>query len=103
MVRLRWLHELVRRWIPQNKRRGKGHRPPTWRRGPCVETLEERVVPTISLSVTAPSPLPEGDSGTSNMVFAIMRSGDLTPSFSVSYTTQDGTAIACTDYVATSG
>ncbi|MBS0267332.1 MAG: VCBS repeat-containing protein, partial [Planctomycetes bacterium] len=56
-----------------------------------------------SLSVSNPSPLPEGDGGTSNMVFVVTRSGDTTVDVQVSYQTADGTAIAGTDYSATSG
>ena len=51
MVRLRWLYKLLHRWLPQNKHRGKGNRPSTWRRGPWMEYLEDRLAPTISLSV----------------------------------------------------
>jgi len=102
MMRLRWLHVLLRRWIPQSKRRGKGHQPLTSRTRFGVEILEQSLAPTVSLSVATPTPFPEGDSGTSNMIFMVTRSGDLMPSFSVSFATQDGTDVAGTDYVAES-
>src|SRR5262245_61607766 len=74
---------------------------------PAVEALEDRLAPAVTLSVSDPLPLPEGDSGTSTMVFVVTRSGDLSPAVQVSYATQDGAgptgAKAGTDYVATSG
>src|SRR5215468_10007441 len=74
---------------------------------PAVEALEDRLAPAVTLSVSDPLPLPEGDSGTSHMVFVVTRSGDLAPAVQVNYATQDGSgprgARAGTDYVATSG
>src|SRR5262249_30579530 len=74
---------------------------------PTVEALEDRLAPAVTLSISDPLPLPEGDSGTNNMVFVVTRSGDLGPAGQVNYGTQDGTgptgARAGTDYVATSG
>ena len=68
-----------------------------------LEILESRLAPSVTLSISSPQPFPEGDSGTSNMVFVVMRSGDLAPAVQANYTTVDGTAHAGTDYVATSG
>src|SRR5262249_21780977 len=59
--------------------------------------------PTVSFSISDPAPFPEGDSGTSNMLFMVTRSGDLTPAVQVNFATQNGTAPAGTDYTATSG
>jgi hypothetical protein len=70
---------------------------------PWLEILEERLAPTINLSITDPAPFPKGDVGTSMGMFVITRSGDLAPPVQVHYATQDGTAHAGTDYVATSG
>src|SRR5947209_881962 len=103
MSRSNWLREFIRQWWPTIKRRAPARRPRTSRIRPWMERLEDRVAPTISLSIAPPAPFPEGDSGTSNMLFVVTRSGDLSPAFSVSYTTQDGTAVAGTDYVATAG
>ncbi len=56
-----------------------------------------------TLSV-ADASLLEGDSGTSNMIFTVTRSGaDISGALDVSYQTVDGTAKAGTDYVAQSG
>jgi hypothetical protein len=55
------------------------------------------------LSIASPAPLLEGDSGTSNMIFTVTRSGDLSSSMAVDYATADGTAKAGTDYQAASG
>src|SRR5262249_12943352 len=69
-----------------------------------VEALEGRLAPAVTLSISDPLPLPEGDSGTSNMVFVVTRSGELSPAVQVNYATQDGTgpngAKAGTDYEA---
>jgi hypothetical protein len=68
-----------------------------------LEILERRLAPAITLSVSSPTPIPEGDSGTTDMMFVVTRSGDTEPAVQVDYATQDGTAHAGTDYVATSG
>jgi hypothetical protein len=47
--------------------------------------------------------LTEGDSGSSNLVFTVTRSGDTAGISSVNFDTADGTANAGADYVATSG
>lgn len=74
---------------------------------PSVERLENRLAPSVSLSISNPAPFPEGDTGTSDMMFVVTRSGDLGPAVQVDFTTQDGTgangAHAGTDYVGTSG
>jgi hypothetical protein len=57
--------------------------------------------PAITLSVSNPLPFPEGASGT--MMFVVARSGDTAPAVQVNFATQDGTAHAGTDYVATAG
>src|SRR5262249_59064317 len=61
----------------------------------------------VTLWISSRQPLPEGDSGTSNMVFVVTRSGELSAPVQVDYATQDGTgpngAKAGTDYEATSG
>ena len=56
-----------------------------------------------TLTIAGASQL-EGDFGTANSaVFVVTRSGNPGPALLVNYTTQDGTAVAGTDYVATSG
>jgi hypothetical protein len=75
----------------------------THRYRPRLEILEKRLAPTISLSISNPAPFPKGDFGTSMGLFVVTRSGDLAPPVQVHYATQDGTAHAATDYVATSG
>src|SRR5262245_11472971 len=72
------------------------------RRRLYLEALERRLAPAITLSI-APAALPEGDFGTTDMVFVVTRSGDTAPAVQVDFATQDGTAHAGTDYVATSG
>ena len=68
-----------------------------------VENLEMRwVLSSSSLSI-ADSSLIEGQSGTTNMVFTVTRSGDLTSQVTAGYSTVDGTALAGTDYLAQSG
>lgn len=70
---------------------------------PSLEVLENRQLLSVNLSVSNPTPLQEGDSGTTNMVFVVSRSGDATAEIEVNYTTVDGTAVVGTDYTATSG
>src|SRR5262245_43942370 len=87
------------------RRRKKGRQPDARRREyrPRLEGLELRLAPAISLAISQPAPFPEGDSGTSLGMFVVTRSGDLVPSVSVDFATQDGTAKAGTDYTAMSG
>ena len=56
-----------------------------------IECLEKRLLLAVSLSVSNPLPFPERDSGTSNMLFVVTRSGDTTPEVEVKFTTVDGT------------
>ena len=84
------------------RRPSRDVRPRSAGRG-CWKRVESRLVPTVTLSVATPVPFPEGDFGTTNMLFVVTRSGDLPPAVQVNYTTVNGTAIAGTDYVATSG
>ena len=78
-----------------------------WRFKPWLETLEGRLPPTVTLSVSNPVPFPKPDSGRLAGLFAVTRTGEEAASLLVAYTTQDGTgpqgAHAGTDYVATSG
>src|SRR5262249_52339669 len=105
-----WL-ACLRCWLGHSQ----GHRPARVRSAPTrsnrgrprlrllLEELEPRLAPVVDFSISHPLPFPEGDSGTTNMMFAVTRSGDLPPAVQVDYTTQDGTAVAGIDYVATSG
>lgn len=70
---------------------------------PAAVCLEKRRMLSVTLSVSNPAPLAEGDFGTTNMPFVITRSGNTTADVLVSYNTVDGTALAGADYVATSG
>jgi len=74
---------------------------------PRIEVLENRLAPSITLSINNPVPFPKPDTGQVQGMFVVTRSGDLTPAVSVDYATQDGTgsngAHAGVDYVATSG
>jgi hypothetical protein len=84
-------------------RRTAGHRP---RGSLYLEALERRLAPAaaaITLTISNPMPFPEGDFGTSDMMFVVTRSGDTAPAVQVDFATQDGTAHAGTDYTATSG
>ena len=62
---------------------------------------DAEAVPAGSVSV-ADVTVAEGDAGTSVATFTLTRAGG-TAAFSVSYSTEDGTATAGSDYVATSG
>ncbi len=55
-----------------------------------------------TISITDSSVV-EGDSGTTDMVFTVTRSGDMTSAVEVGYTTADGTALAGIDYTAETG
>jgi hypothetical protein len=68
-----------------------------------LEALENRLAPTVNLSIANPQPINEGDSGTTDQVFVVTRSGDLAPIVQADYTTVDGTAKAGVDYMATAG
>jgi hypothetical protein len=56
-----------------------------------------------SLSVAAPSPVTEGNSGTTNATFTVTLSPASTSTVTVDYATANGTATAGSDYVAKSG
>src|SRR5262245_23503374 len=105
MFRTRWL-EAVRQLLNQASERGRrrGRRErcrPSFR--PYLEALELRLAPAITLSIANPAPFPEGDSGTTNMLFVVTRFGESAPALTVDYATQDGTAHAGIDYQAQSG
>ena len=71
-----------------------------------LESLEDRVVPTVTLSIADPVPFAEGNSGTTNMVFVVTRAGDtgeLASSTQVDFGTVNGTAVAGVDYQSTTG
>jgi hypothetical protein len=68
-----------------------------------IESLEQRWMLAVTISVSNPAPFTEPDSGTSDMVFIVTRSGNTAPDVKVDYTAVDGTAHAGTDYTATSG
>ena len=72
------------------------------RDAPRLENLEERIVLSSLISISNAS-LVEGDSGSSVMNFTVTRTGDMGPQIVVGYSTANGTAIAGTDYTATSG
>jgi hypothetical protein len=59
--------------------------------------------PASSLTVTGPSPVTEGNSGTVNAVFTVTMSPSSTSTVTVNYATANGTATAGSDYVAVSG
>jgi hypothetical protein len=100
MHQSRWLRALARR-MPSHAGRPEGRRKNSVR--PCLEELERRVAPAVTLSIANPPPQLEGDSGTTNMVFVVTRSGDPAPGVTVRFVTQDGTAHANVDYVPESG
>jgi hypothetical protein len=74
---------------------------------PSLESLEGRLLPTVTLSISNPLPFPKPDTGQIQGLFVVTRSGDLAPAVQVNFATQDGTgpgaAHAGTDFVATSG
>ncbi|MEA3212589.1 MAG: large repetitive protein [Chthoniobacter sp.] len=55
------------------------------------------------LSIADPVPITEGDTGTTNLIFVVTRSGDTGPAVTVDFQTVDGTAQAGVDYEFTSG
>ena len=71
-----------------------------------LESLEDRVVPAVALSVADPVPFPEGNSGNTNLMFVVTRTGDagdLAATIQVDYNTVNGTALAGIDYQSTTG
>ncbi len=93
-------HRLFRPRLAMQARRLKVYR--RW-----LETLEDRLAPTVTLSISNPMPFPKPDTGQLMGMFVVTRAGDLGPVVLVDYHTQDGSgangAHAGTDYVATSG
>src|SRR5262245_8813731 len=77
-----------------------GHQPawPRRRFAPRCEQLEDRFAPAVTLSISNAAPVPEGDSGSTGMVFVVTGSGDLAPEVLVDYATQAGTALPGVDY-----
>jgi len=67
-----------------------------------IEALESRRVLTASSISVLDSSLVEGNSGNTNMVFAIIRSGDMNGAVTVGYQTSDFTAVAGSDYISQS-
>src|SRR5262245_29834894 len=100
------LSHWLSRWLgqPQDRRRGRRAGP---RERLLLELLEPRLAPPVNFSISDPLPSPEGDSGTSSLLFVVTRSGDTKPAVQVDFTTQDGAgpngARAGIDYTATSG
>jgi hypothetical protein len=91
-----WLR-FLQQWIKPNS-----SAPRRKRRSPRVEELEPRLLLASSLRISDAS-LVEGNSGQSNMLFTVTRSGDLSTALAVTYATADGTATAGSDYVAQTG
>src|SRR5262245_60718532 len=68
-----------------------------------LEPLESRDVPANNTLSIGDAMLVEGNSGTTNMVFTLTRSGDTTTDWTVGFQTVNGTAVAGSDYTAQSG
>ncbi len=68
----------------------------------ALEVLEGRVLLAGALTI-ADTSMAEGNSGQSDMVFTLTRTGALTSALDIGYQTIDGTAVAGTDYVAKTG
>jgi hypothetical protein len=100
-----WLQQTNRRTRSTARRSRQSRRADRNQRtyAPSLEQLERRLAPAITLSISNPAPFAEGDSGTTLGMFVVARSGDLAPAVQVDYATQDGTAHAGVDYLATSG
>ena len=101
----RWLAPLDQ-WSNGKKRQDRRKQKANGHYGssrPWLETLEWRLAPAITLSISNPAPFPKGDSGTSLGMFVVTRSGDLSPAVQVDFATRNGTAHAGSDYEATSG
>ncbi|MEM9836698.1 MAG: Calx-beta domain-containing protein [Bacteroidota bacterium] len=67
---------------------------------PCIVTLTANNTATVS--ITAAPDASEGDSGTTDFIFTITRTGP-SCAFDLDFTTSNGTAIAGSDYVAQNG
>jgi len=70
--------------------------------GEGFELVDGECIPFPEISIDNVTEL-EGDSGTTNFVFTVTRTGDLTNPSSVDFTTNDNTTTADSDYEATSG
>src|SRR5260370_28712611 len=90
---VRWLQQWWRRHFgagrPVRSAR-RLRRPPTRL---LLEGLETRLAPAVSFSIADPAPFPEGDTGTTDLIFLVTRSGDLAPPLQADFTTQDGTRV----------
>ncbi|QGQ26599.1 hypothetical protein F1728_29720 [Gimesia benthica] len=115
MLLTNWLKSLTSRYRtvrsrrPRNQRSRARHRyqPALSPRPIAIEELEDRTLLTSMISIDDVS-VAEGDSGTTDFVFTVTRTGnnagDLNSSISIYYTTQDGTAkVADNDYLSESG
>src|SRR5579883_1564356 len=108
MVRAAWW-QTMRQLLNPAARRGSGGRRRDRQRPyrPWPETLEGRLAPTVTLSISNPTPFPKPDTGQLMGMFVVTRSGDTTATVQVNYQTQDGTganaAHAGVDYTATMG
>ncbi len=80
----------------------QAHRPQSRVRMGLVERLEDRSLLSVASITISDVNLTEGNSGTPLMVFTLTRTGDTSPAINVSYTTADNTAVAGSDYTATS-
>ena len=72
-------------------------------RVPQVVEAQKSLAPALPKLTISNSSLIEGDSGTSNMSFAVTLSGASRTAVSASYATSNGTATAGSDYLASSG
>src|SRR5437879_6169999 len=66
---------------------------------PTIEPLEARIA-AATLTLVDPAPAKEGDSGTQTLHFAATLSAALASDMSITFSTQNGTAVAGSDYVA---
>src|SRR5690349_7160605 len=73
----RWVYETFRAGARRRNRRAALRRE-LFRPSIGFEDLECRIVLSVTLSISNPVPITEGDSGTTNMAFVITRSGDST-------------------------
>lgn len=66
-----------------------------------VETLEDRTVPTVQLSIADPQIIVEGE--TTELIFTVTRTGETDVPIAVDFTTKNGSAVAGSDFEAISG
>ncbi len=74
--------------------------PPSKSQGQCTIINDDGVGPMISIEDTS---VTEGNSGTANATFRVMLSEPSSQTVNVDYNTLDGSALAGSDYVSTSG